>query len=129
MRQVLAWAVAHDAPVAVRLADALGSWWWMRSRLAGQYSLLREMAGLAEPGSDGWCAIQWRLGWAAVMAADLPGVMGHFTAARDAARDRGPSRVLADALASLVGHAAEHGPARRGGRGWPPRAGYGPGAG
>ncbi len=113
MRQVLAWAVAHDAPVAVRLADALGTWWWLRSRLAGQYPLLRDIAGLAEPGSDGWCAIQSRLGWAAVAASDQTSVLGYFTAARDAAEDRGPSRVLADALAGLsimlpnMGQAAE----------------------
>ena len=29
MRQVLAWAVAHDTALALRLADALG-WWWGR---------------------------------------------------------------------------------------------------
>src|ERR1700687_1991261 len=39
-RQVLAWAIKHDAQIARRLADALG-WWW---RLAGQYRLLREVA-------------------------------------------------------------------------------------
>ncbi len=101
MRQVLAWAVEHDAPVAVRLADALGTWWWMRSRLAGQYPLMRDIAGLAEPGSDEWCAIQWRLGWAAMVAGDQTRVLGYFTAVRDAAQPRGPSRVLANALAGL----------------------------
>jgi non-specific serine/threonine protein kinase len=101
MRQVLAWAAAHDASVAVRLADALGTWWWLRSRLAGQYPLLRDIAGLAEHGSDAWCAIQWRLGWAAMAAGDQTSVLGYFTAARDAAQPRGLSRVLADALAGL----------------------------
>ena len=62
-RQVLAWAIAHDAALAVRLADALGWWWWLRGRLPGQYPLLGEVAGLAEPGSDGWCAIA-SAGWA-----------------------------------------------------------------
>ena len=85
--------------VAVRLADALGWWWRLRGRLPGQYRLLSEVAGRAEPGSDGWCAIQFWLGWAAFSAADLAGALGHFTAVRDAAGDRGPSRVLADALA------------------------------
>jgi predicted ATPase/DNA-binding CsgD family transcriptional regulator len=99
MRQVLAWAMAHDAQVALRVADALGWWWWIRGRLTGQYLLLREVAGLAEPGSDGWCAIQCRLGRATGYAGDLAGALGHFTAARDAVGDRGPSRVLADALA------------------------------
>ena len=99
MRQVLAWAVDHDPAVAVRLADALGWWWWQRGRLPGQYPLLSEVAGRAEPGSEGWCAIQFWLGWAAYSAADLAGALGHFTAVRDAVGDRGPSRVLAHALA------------------------------
>ncbi|HEV3293170.1 MAG TPA: hypothetical protein VG123_29685, partial [Streptosporangiaceae bacterium] len=99
IRLALAWAVAHDEVTAVRLADALGWWWWLRGRLPGQYRLLGQVAGLAEPGSDGWCAIQCWLGWAASVAADLAGSLGHFTAVRDAVQDRGPSRALADALA------------------------------
>ena len=67
-------------------------------RLRGQYPLLGEVAGRAEPGSDGWCAIQFWLGRAAFSAADFAGALGHFTAACDAMRDRGPSRILADAL-------------------------------
>ena len=63
MRQVLAWAMDHDPAIALRLADALGWWWSLRGRLAGQYPLLREVAGRAEPGSDGWCAAQFWLGW------------------------------------------------------------------
>jgi predicted ATPase/DNA-binding CsgD family transcriptional regulator len=98
MRQVLAWAIAHDAVLAVRLADALGWWWRLRGRLPGQYRLLREVAGRAGPGSDGWCAIQFWLGWAASSAADAAGALGHFTAVCDAAGGRGPSRILADAL-------------------------------
>ena len=66
MRQVLAWAVDHDPAVALRLAVALGWWWRPRGRLAGQYRLLSEVAGPAEPGSDGWCAAQFWLGWAAL---------------------------------------------------------------
>ena len=99
MDQVLAWAIDHDAEVALRLAVALGQWWRLRGRLPGQYSLLCEVAGRVEPGSEGWCAAQCWLGWAAASSADLAGALGHFTAARDAAQDRGSSRVLADALA------------------------------
>ena len=62
MAQVLAWAMDHDADVAVRLAAALAPWWHQRGRLAGQYPLLREAAGRAVPGSDGWCAVQYWLG-------------------------------------------------------------------
>jgi predicted ATPase/DNA-binding CsgD family transcriptional regulator len=101
MRQVLAWSVDHDPAVALRLAVALGRWWWwMRGRLGGQYRLLSEVAGRAEPGSDGWCAIQFSLGWAAAYSADLPRAAGHWTAARDAMQGRGPSRLLADVLTS-----------------------------
>ena len=53
----------HDLPAALRLVAALGWWWYLRGRLAGQYRLLREAAGRAEPGSDGWCAAQFWLGY------------------------------------------------------------------
>ena len=99
MPQVLAWAMEHDAAVALRLAVALGWWWFLRGRLAGQYPLLREAAGRAAAGSDGWCAAQFWLGWTAVYSADLAGALGHFTVLRDAVGDRGPSRALADGLA------------------------------
>ncbi len=98
MRQVLAWDMEHDAAVALRLADALGWWWLLRARLSGQYSLLREAAGRAEPGSDGWCAAQFWLGRAALISDDLAGTLDHSTALRDAVADRGPSQALADAL-------------------------------
>jgi predicted ATPase/DNA-binding CsgD family transcriptional regulator len=97
-RQVAGWAIAHDAVLAVRLVNALGWWWRLRGRLPGQYPLLGEVAGRAEPGSDGWCAIQFWLGLAASSAADVAGALGHFTAVCDAAGDRGASRILADAL-------------------------------
>ena len=71
----------------------------VRGRLTGQYALLRELAGRAEPGSEGWCAARCLLGHAAYVGADLPGALGHFTAVRDAVGDARPSRVLADALA------------------------------
>ena len=98
MRQVLAWAIAHDVALAVRLADALGWWWWMRGRLPGQYRLLSEVAGRAEPGSDGWYITQCWLGRAAFFAADVAGALTHLTAVHEAVTDRGPSRVLVDAL-------------------------------
>jgi predicted ATPase/DNA-binding CsgD family transcriptional regulator len=103
IRQVLGWAVDHDPAVAVRLADALGGWWRLRGRLPGQYRLLSQIAGLAEPGSNGWCAIQGWLGWAAFLASDQAGALGHFTAVRDAAGDQESSRVLTDALVGRSG--------------------------
>ncbi|HEV2241076.1 MAG TPA: helix-turn-helix domain-containing protein, partial [Streptosporangiaceae bacterium] len=96
-RQVLAWAMSHDRKVALRLARALGWWWFLRGRLAGQAALLREVTGYAQPGSDQWCAGQVWLGWAAMLSYDLTGSLSHFTALRDAVGP-GSSRVLADAL-------------------------------
>ena len=120
MRQVLAWAMEHDTAVALRLAGALGWWWFLRGRLAGEYPLLRQAAGRAEAGSDGWCAAQIWLGWAAQFSADLAAALGHFTAVRDAVAGRPPSRALAAALAGratvlrLMGRTAEAaGDARR----------------
>jgi DNA-binding CsgD family transcriptional regulator len=99
-RQALAWATDHDPATALRLAVALGWWWRNSARLSGQYRLLSELAGQAEPGRDGWCAAQYWLGWAAMQDADEPTALEHFTAVRDALQDRGPSRLLADVVAS-----------------------------
>jgi predicted ATPase len=103
MRQVLAWAMDHDAATALRLAVALAPWWLLRGRSMGAYRLLRAAAGCAEPGSRAWCAAQFWLGSMAHYLGDLAGSLGHFTAARDAIKDRGPSRALADCLASRSG--------------------------
>ena len=104
MRQVLAWAMNHDEVMALRLAVALVPWWLLRGRVAGGRPLLRELAGRADAGGEEWCGAQYWLGVTAVSAGDMDGALGHFTAVRDAAVDRGPSRVLADCLAgrSLV---------------------------
>jgi non-specific serine/threonine protein kinase len=99
VQQVLAWGMDHDAGLALRVAVALAPWWFLRGRLAGQYPLLREVAGCAEPGSDGWCAAQFWLGRLAGFSDDAAASLGHFTALRDAAAERGPSRLLADGLA------------------------------
>jgi predicted ATPase/DNA-binding CsgD family transcriptional regulator/transcriptional regulator with XRE-family HTH domain len=99
LRQVLAWAMEHGPAVALRLAVALGWWWRLRGRLAGQYPLLREVASSAGPGSAQWRAAQPWLGWAAIFSGDLAGALSHFTGLRDATGDEGPCRALADALA------------------------------
>ena len=98
MRQVLAWAMEHDVAVGLRLAVALAWWWLLRGRLASQYPLMREAAGRAAQGSDGWCAAQFWLGETALYSGDLVGALDHFTAVCDAMADRGPSRALADCL-------------------------------
>jgi len=113
MRQVLAWGMAHDSAMALRLAVALAPWWMLRGRLASQRLLLREAAGHAAPGSDGWCAARYWLGLALLYSADLAGALGCFTGVRDAIGDRPLSRALVDCLrcrsASLanLGRAAE----------------------
>ena len=99
MAQVLAWAMEHDTPAALRLVAALGRWWSVRGRLASQYRLLREVTGRAVPGSDGWCAAQALLAAAALAAGDTAAALDHATALRDAAAAQGPSPALAQALA------------------------------
>jgi DNA-binding CsgD family transcriptional regulator/tetratricopeptide (TPR) repeat protein len=98
MGQVLAWAMGRDRETALRLAAALGTWWLLRGRLAGQYPLLAELAGHAEPGIDQWCTAQFWAGAAAMFPADKAGALRHFTTLRDAVADRPPSRALAQAL-------------------------------
>jgi tetratricopeptide (TPR) repeat protein len=98
LRQVLAWAMDHDAGMALRLAAVLAPWWHLRGRLPSQYPLLREIAGRAAPGGDTWCTAQFWLGLAAVWSSDPVAALGHFTAVRDVIGDRGPSRALADCL-------------------------------
>ena len=113
MRQVLDWAlehdaaVGHDAAVAPRLAAALAWWWQIRGRLAGQVPLLRAAVDRAAAGSDAWCAGHTWLGQASLDSADPAGALRHFTAARDAIGDRGPFPLLARCLsgrsATLLG--------------------------
>jgi non-specific serine/threonine protein kinase len=113
MRQVLAWAMAHDKATALRLAGALGWWWFRQDQLAGQYPLLREVTAHTEPGSDQWCTAQFWLGSAAFFSGDNAGALEHYTVLRDAVAGRGPSRPLADALSGRsnvlreLGQAAE----------------------
>jgi predicted ATPase/DNA-binding CsgD family transcriptional regulator len=98
--QVLAWAMDHDADMAVRLALALAPWWHCRGRLTGQYPVLQQAANHAVPGGDAWCAAQFWLGTAALHSgADLTRPLGHFTAIVDATGNQPPSRALAQGLA------------------------------
>jgi predicted ATPase/DNA-binding CsgD family transcriptional regulator len=98
LRQVLEWAMEHDAAVAYQLAVALAWWWQVRGRLAGQVPLLREAVGRAPAGSDAWCIGHTWLGQASLDSADPAGALRHFTAVRDAIGDRGPFSLLARCL-------------------------------
>ena len=103
MRQALDWAAEHDPAVALRLAVALGWWWFLRGKLAGNCRLLREAVSRAVPGSDGWCSAMFWLGYTVQWTGDLDGSLRLFTELRDAVADRGPSRPLADALGGRSG--------------------------
>jgi len=101
--RVLAWAVGHDADLELRLAVALGWWWFLRGRLASQYSLLRKAAGRAVPGSEAWCTAKFFLAWMASLLDDQVAALDHVTELRDAAAERGPCRALADGPACRSG--------------------------
>jgi len=98
MRQVLEWAMEHDAAAASRLAAALAWWWQARGRLAGQVPQLRQAAGRAAAGSDAWCTGHIWLGQASLDSADPAAALRHFTVVADAIGDQGPSRLLARSL-------------------------------
>ena len=115
MHKALAWAIDHDAVVALRLAVALAPWWLLRGRTATGYRLLREASGHARPGGDAWCAAQFWLAQMAWSSTDLVMVLGHYTAVCEAVEDRGPSRMLADCLAGQSVTLFEPLPGYRGG--------------
>jgi predicted ATPase/DNA-binding CsgD family transcriptional regulator len=98
MRQVLEWAIEHDAAVASRLAAALAWWWQVRGRLASQVPLLREAVDRGAAGSKAWCTGHSWLGQAALDSADPAGALRHFTAVCDAIGDRGASASLVRCL-------------------------------
>jgi predicted ATPase/DNA-binding CsgD family transcriptional regulator len=96
VHRVLAWALGHDPLVAVRLAVALGPWWFVRGRWASGYDLLSAAAGQAAEGGQQWCAAQF---WLGCMSQDTAVGPGHFEAARDALARQSASPLLCLALA------------------------------
>jgi predicted ATPase/DNA-binding CsgD family transcriptional regulator len=97
MRQVLAWAMRQDVEVALRLAEALEFYWFLRGLRPRLYPQLAELARYATPGSDRHRVWQ-QAGWAALWASDPAEALELFTTLRDAVADRPPCRALADAL-------------------------------
>ena len=109
IRQALDWAAKHDPAATLRLAVALGWWWLVRGKLAGNCQLLREAVGRAVRGSDGWCSAMFWLGYTVQWTGDLAGSVQVFTELRDAVAGRGPSPALADALGGRAGALAQMG--------------------
>jgi predicted ATPase/DNA-binding CsgD family transcriptional regulator len=81
LRHVLAWALEHDAALALRLAVNLAGWWLLRGRLASQAAALRSAADRAAPGSGGWIAAQIYLAQACLQVSDPNGAVQHYTVA------------------------------------------------
>jgi DNA-binding CsgD family transcriptional regulator len=84
LRHTLAWASDHDPAAAMRLTLALAPWWRLRGRLSSQAQLLVAAVEYAEAGSDEWCSARMYLGQVVGEAEDLPAMLEHLTAVRDA---------------------------------------------
>jgi predicted ATPase/DNA-binding CsgD family transcriptional regulator len=109
MAQVLAWGVEQDADLALRMVPALGWWWTLRGQLTRRGRLLCQAALRAVPGSDGWCAAKFFLGYAASLSGDLAVALGHFTELRNAVAQRGPCPALVDGLVGRAGALSQMG--------------------
>jgi predicted ATPase/DNA-binding CsgD family transcriptional regulator len=101
--QSLAWALDGDPAIAVRLAVALGPWWYLRGRYATGYKSLTVALAHAVEGSESWCKAQLWLGVLGATHAAPAVRLDHCTAVRDACADKAPSVTLVRALTSRAG--------------------------
>jgi predicted ATPase/DNA-binding CsgD family transcriptional regulator len=99
VEQALAWSLEHDHASAVRLTAALAQWWMLRGRLADADRNLHAAALFTDPGSPLWSRLQLLLGEVAENSS-MERALAHYSAVCDAAGDRGPSPLLANALDS-----------------------------
>ncbi len=99
LRLALDWALGHAPDIAVRLVAALGPWWYIRGQLVAVQPLLRAAAAHAEAPGDPWCAVQYWLGQAYYTSGDFALARDSYSAVIEAAADRAPWPLLADALA------------------------------
>jgi predicted ATPase/DNA-binding CsgD family transcriptional regulator len=100
IRLALDWALGHAPEIAVRLVAALGLWWYIRGQLAAVLPLLRAAAKHAGPPGDLWCAVQYWIGHAGHISGEFTLARDSFSPVIEAAADRAPWPLLADALAS-----------------------------
>jgi predicted ATPase/DNA-binding CsgD family transcriptional regulator len=99
VRLALDWALGHAPDIAVRLVVALGPWWYIRGQLATVLPLLQAAAAYAEAPGDLWCAVQYWTGQAGYTGGDFTLARDSYSAVIEAAADRAPWPLLADALA------------------------------
>jgi predicted ATPase/DNA-binding CsgD family transcriptional regulator len=99
VRLALDWALRHAPDIAVRVVVALGPWWYIRGQLATVLPLLQAAAAYAEAPGDLWCAVQYWTGQAGYTGSDFTLARDSYSAVIEAAADRAPWPLLADALA------------------------------
>jgi predicted ATPase/DNA-binding CsgD family transcriptional regulator len=99
VRLALDWALRHAPDIAVRVVVALGPWWYIRGQLATVLPLLQAAAAYAEAPGDLWCAVQYWTGQASYTGGDFTLARDSYSAVIEAAADRAPWPLLADALA------------------------------
>jgi predicted ATPase/DNA-binding CsgD family transcriptional regulator len=103
VHQALTWALDHDPPTALRLADALASWWWMRGRWIQGSGLLRRAIDQAEPNTDHWYSAHLWLGSLARGTFEREVALSHYGTVVEALRDGPP---CADLVEGLLGRCA-----------------------
>jgi predicted ATPase/DNA-binding CsgD family transcriptional regulator len=99
LRDVLEWAILHDAELAFRLGLALSPWWLLRTRWREGRSLLERVVAI---GSDRPAElVATTENWIARFSrrlADYADVPGHLSRAVELVGGWGPSRVLVDSI-------------------------------
>ncbi|HEX3750686.1 MAG TPA: LuxR C-terminal-related transcriptional regulator [Streptosporangiaceae bacterium] len=99
LRLALDWALGHAPDVAVRLAGALGPWWYIRGQLVTVRPLLQAAAAHSEAPGDQWCAIQYWVGQAYFTSSDFTLARDSYSTIIEAIGGQSPRPALADALA------------------------------
>jgi predicted ATPase/DNA-binding CsgD family transcriptional regulator len=102
LRQSLSWALAHDPPVARRIALALAPWFQLRGRAPTGYPLLQDALTRTDR-DDVWFAAQVWLGRLAHSIADWPAALHHFDTVCEALGSSPPTTRMVDALTGRSG--------------------------